>query len=205
MKQSGKCSFRKMCNSNKLRKLWANDIFLSPSSLFIRCSPTKMDLIRRHLARSVDTLDADISDSVSQLVKIRTAKYGDDDDPLTPSAVGKSNQTKLFRRNATRRKTMLDSFLRSDPELPTSKQGSGTNVINNMMSSSLHSSSSAGLSNVYALHQKEGDASKGCAKVGYLKKRYVLDPCLCSVHPNMSSIVSNSDLRRKLTTFKPKM
>ena len=128
-----------------------------------------MHLIRRHLARSVDTLDADIS--VSQLVKIRTAKYGDD--PLTPSAVGKPNQTKLFRRNATRRKTMLDSFLRSDPELPTSKQGSGTNVINNMMSSSLHSSSSAGLSNVYALHQKEGDASKGCAKVGYLKKRYV--------------------------------
>ena len=28
---------------------------------------------------------------------------------------------------------MLDSFLRSDPELPTSKQGSGTNVINNMI------------------------------------------------------------------------
>ena len=133
-----------------------------------------MHLIRRHLARSVDTLDADISDSVSQLVKIRTAKYGDDDDaPLTPSAVEKPNQTKLFRRNATRRKTMLDSFLRSDPETTTSKQGSGTNVINNMMSSSLHSSSSAGLSNVYALHQKEGDASKGCAKVGYLKKRYV--------------------------------
>ena len=132
-----------------------------------------MDLIRRHLARSVDTLDADTSDSVSQLVKIGTAKYGYDNDPLTPSAVEKPNQTKLFRRNATRRKTMLDSFLRSDPQLPTSKQGSGTNVINNMMSSSLHSSSSAGLSNVYALHQKEGDASKGCAKVGYLKKRYV--------------------------------
>ena len=48
-------------------------------------------------------------------------------------------------------------------------QGSGSNVINTMMSSSLHSSSSAG--GLYALHQSKGDASKGCDKNGYLKKR----------------------------------